>query len=202
MPAAEDSPMHKDMYDRILAVAEEDDRRAQDLGRPLPASLTLLLSGGREIVGCHLLDGVNSVDDASIDVAVPVAGKSPLDSVWIVPIAHIVAMLQRYPSQEGDAAAPEPPEEEVRRHLVEALRPFAQVAAAYDYWSPEVMPDFSFPVEGTLLATAREDCPDAVGQLDQADFRRAAALVALHDTALNGGGSTPGDASPRTHRQS
>lgn len=60
----------------------------------------------------------------------------------------------------------------------EALTPFAKVIKALDYWSPEAMPNWSYPVEGTRLELALADCPAAIGALTEQDFRRAADLHA------------------------
>ena len=54
-----------------------------------------------------------------------------------------------------------------------ALEPFARVCHALDYWVPEVMPEFAYPVAGTDTGRAREDCPAAIGRLTEADFRGA-----------------------------
>lgn len=62
--------------------------------------------------------------------------------------------------------------------LTEALRPFAKVAAAFNYWCAESMPDFAYPVATVDASFALEDCPDAIGELTEADFQRAAAALA------------------------
>lgn len=58
------------------------------------------------------------------------------------------------------------------REAREALEPFARVAAAYDYWVPEVLPELRFPTGGDITL-ALQDCPDAVCELHPNDFRRA-----------------------------
>jgi hypothetical protein len=65
-----------------------------------------------------------------------------------------------------------------KEELEAALKPFGKVAIAYDYWSPEVMPDFQYPVPGTRIDSALTDEPNAIGALHESDLRRAAALLA------------------------
>jgi hypothetical protein len=99
MAAAPDSPMHKDLYDRLQQIALEDNEREEKLGRPLPSRLKIYLSGGHVIDDCYLLDGENSLDDASIDVK---RDEDGLDAVYIVPLGHIAAIYQTYPDRAGE----------------------------------------------------------------------------------------------------
>lgn len=61
--------------------------------------------------------------------------------------------------------------------LAEALEPFLAAKRAYDYWCPEVMPEFKFPIYGTRLEAANEDCSDVIGELTYSDFRALAKAV-------------------------
>lgn len=65
-----------------------------------------------------------------------------------------------------------------KEELEAALKPFGKVVVGYDYWSPEVMPAFQYPVPGTRMDSALTDEPDAIGALHESDFRRVAALLA------------------------
>lgn len=99
MPAPADSPMAKDMWERISQIGEEDSDREDRLGRRLPSRLRLLLVGGGSIDDCYLVDGVNSIDDRSIDVIQPILAPGAL---VIVPIAQICALFQRYPDEPDE----------------------------------------------------------------------------------------------------
>lgn len=66
---------------------------------------------------------------------------------------------------------------EANAKMCEALKPFARACDAFDYWMPEVMPNFAYPSHSTDITFAHEDCPTAVGRLDESDFRKAAAAL-------------------------
>lgn len=63
--------------------------------------------------------------------------------------------------------------DEMKHELVEALKPFAAVVDALDYFVPEVMPELRFPVAGTEAPDPGYD-----RSLTEADFRRARAVLA------------------------
>jgi hypothetical protein len=132
MAADADSPMHKDLYDRIQSIAREDNEREERLGRSLPSRLTIFLVGGHEIPVCHLIDGENSLDDQSIDVVTPEDGRS---ANWIVPLSAIAAIHHTYPDEAASAAEGDANDEPAAigndksyafRALVAALKPFAR----------------------------------------------------------------------------
>lgn len=88
--------MCKTVWERLEGIAKEDSAREDRLGRSCPSVLTILLMGGHSIKDCHLVDGVNSLDDESIDV---VTDESGTDKVWIVPLSAIAALHQTYPKE-------------------------------------------------------------------------------------------------------
>jgi hypothetical protein len=101
MPAPDDSPMNKDMWDALHGYAVQDNEREERLGKPCPGELTLYLSGGHTIGPCYFLDGENGVDDQSIEVtASPTSAPGAYgDSSTTVAIAHIAAFTHRYPKE-------------------------------------------------------------------------------------------------------
>jgi hypothetical protein len=87
MPPPDDSPMCKDLYDKLTHIASSDDNSAEH-SEPLNR-LTIILRNGREIQNVHLVDGSNSLDDQSIDVT-PYGME--LTCEWTIVIAEIAAI--------------------------------------------------------------------------------------------------------------
>jgi hypothetical protein len=104
---------------------------------------------------------------------------------WQVALAKADAILAlARPQRDAEVEA-------LRKHIVlleTALRPFADVCDALEYWAPEVMPDFVYPIEGTVLANARQDCPTAIGKLKDSDFYYAKNLRARATLSPSKGG--------------
>jgi hypothetical protein len=92
--------MYADLHARLATLAEEDNDREERLGRAEPLRMTIYLVGGHVIEDCALSDGLNGLDDQSIDVTTP---ADDFQSWWIVPLAHIVAIHARYPKEETPA---------------------------------------------------------------------------------------------------
>lgn len=90
--------MYRDLRHRLEVLAEEDNDREAEIGRACPTRLTLYLMSGHIIENCHLVDGLNSVDDRTIDVAFfDVENPEGVGNNWTVQIAHIAMMGVRYP---------------------------------------------------------------------------------------------------------
>lgn len=97
--------MYTNLYARLATIAEEDNDREQDLGAKCPSHLRLWLVGGFIIDDCCLIDGLNSLDDRSIDIEVFGEDNPEGAACWIVPIEHIVALRLRYPLEAEIEAA-------------------------------------------------------------------------------------------------
>lgn len=82
--------------------------------------------------------------------------------------AHVREAFERY------AAALIRTADDREKVLREALKPFARMATAFDYWCEDVMPSLRYPINGADEEMAISDgVPDAVGCLTEQDFQRA-----------------------------
>lgn len=87
MPAPADSPMCKDLYDKLDMLAEADSNNSEH--GETRFHFNIILRNGREIHNVQFVDGSNSLDDMSIDVC-PVDGE--FKSEWTIVIAEIAAI--------------------------------------------------------------------------------------------------------------
>lgn len=88
--------MFKSMHERIGMIAEEDTERA-DKGNEARSILTITLKSGVQIGPVSLIDGVNSHDEQTIDVAPPDKVGAGGDEVWVIHTSEIAALHQKYP---------------------------------------------------------------------------------------------------------
>ena len=92
------------MQQRLDFIGQEDTEREQTLGGRCPSTLHVFLVSGLVLDNVELVDGVNSVDGASIDLRKRL-GQIPGEEIhWIVAISQIAAIRQIYPSEEAEAA--------------------------------------------------------------------------------------------------
>lgn len=96
--------MYESMYARLENIATEDNDREDRLGTSCPIKLDLWLVGGHQLRDVALVDGLNSLDDETIDLKLRTAPPTA-EGTYTVAIAHIAMLRHTWPCEADEQAA-------------------------------------------------------------------------------------------------